>query len=104
MSATDYDAAKFHQGLVDAENFLVGDRARDGRIGAQCHLLLPSPLLGGPPAGVVHQNLAHGPGGDPEEMGPALPGNGLTVHQSEKGLVHQRGRAQRVIGAFPPKL
>lgn len=47
--------------------------------------------------GMVDEDLAHGPGGDGDEMGAALPGD-AGVDQLEEGLVDQGGGLQSMAG------
>ena len=51
---------------------------------------------------MVHQNLAHRPGRDSEEVGPVLPG-ALRAAELEKGLVDQLGGPHGVVGPLPPE-
>jgi len=48
-------------------------------------------------SGMFHENLPHGPGGDPQEMGPVLPVNTCSPDELLVGLMHQGGRLQRVV-------
>ena len=53
-------------------------------------------------AGPVDQNLPHGLGSDAEEV--AVIGIGPVADEPKVGLVHKRGRVERVIGPFPGHL
>jgi hypothetical protein len=65
-------------------------------------------MLGGAPAlfrlsaaGVTDQDAPHHLGGDAEELGAILPVDLVLIDEPEINLVHQRGRLEGVIGAFP---
>ena len=57
--------------------------------------LPPAPL-----ARVIHQDVAHQPGGHAEELCPALPIHLRMIHQLEIGFVDQRGGLQGMAGAL----
>ena len=52
-------------------------------------------------AGVLDENLAHRPGGDPEQMGAVFDGWQGPAEETEIGLVHQTGRLERVTRSLP---
>ena len=64
--------------------------------------LLVSPLLGLLPAGVVHQDTAHGLGGGGEKLRGGTPIRTSAAHQPEVGLVDQRGRLESVGPVLTP--
>ena len=49
------------------------------------------------PPGVVDQNAAHGAGRGSKELAAILPLHPVQVRQLHVGLVHQAGRAERVV-------
>jgi hypothetical protein len=65
----------------------------------------PSIAFAGPAfAGVVHQDLAHEPGGNGNEMRAILEVNRLAAQQTHVGLMHQGCALQRVVGTFGLKM
>jgi hypothetical protein len=61
-------------------------------------LSIPS-LRGGASARVIHQDLAHHPGGDGEEV-EAVADIGLSTREAQVCFIDEIGRAKRMIRAF----
>jgi hypothetical protein len=57
-------------------------------------------LLRAAAAGVVDQDLAHGTGGNPQEVLAVLHAQGSRRRKPQEGFVHQAGSLQRVGGPF----
>lgn len=66
--------------------------------------LQPSTPVGGPGAGVIHEDLPHCPGRHTEEVSTVSPLDALLVNELQVRLVHQGCRLKGVIGALPPHL
>ena len=60
-------------------------------------------LLRLPAAGMAYQDSAHHLRGDPEKLRPIAPGHFMLIDEPEINFVHQGGRLQRVVRAFPAK-
>ena len=60
----------------------------------------PAPLGSVPFARVIHQDMAHHPGGDAQELGTALPIELLDAGKLQIELVHQGGGLQSPIAAL----
>ena len=52
-------------------------------------------------AGVLDEDLAHRPSGDPEQVGAVLDGRQVPAEEAEIGLVHQAGRLKRMPRPLP---
>lgn len=55
-------------------------------------------------AGVLDQDLSHGPGSDREKVGAVGPRYLGRTHQSQVGLVYKGGRLEGMVGAFAPHI
>jgi hypothetical protein len=53
---------------------------------------------------MIDQDASHHPRGDPEEMGTILPGDVVLPHQTQIGLMHERGWLQRVVRSLAPQI
>ena len=67
---------------------------------AQMRLAVSS-LDSQPTSSVIDEDLAHRQRGHREKMHAVLPELRLLLDQSKVSFVHQRGRLQRMVGAFP---
>ena len=83
----------------------------DGAHAARQHRLVEGHLVGGAAAfggalcaRAFHQDLPHGVGGDPHEVGPVLHVEATRAHEPRPRLIGERRRLQRVSLSFVPHL
>ena len=83
--------------------FVEGDRGTGGQADGVVEgdfLGVAAALEGVLRAGMVDQDATHELGGDPEEVGAALPGNAGLVDELHVGFVNEGGGLEGMVGAF----
>ncbi len=89
------------QGLVHRDHICVRTDHRDVERGRQVYALEAATVFEALLAtGVLHQDAAHCLGRCGEEVAAAVPMPGSGANEPQVGLVHQRGRLERLTWGF----